>query len=218
MNETMFKFMTYDGSDDYTPGSQPLVRHGSAGYSYNATPAPPVPSLPTPLRVRAQSSPNIHASASPSWNNAPELPKSPSHNRRPSNSSGRITPSSAYSGSTHQTGSSPNSPSTESGRTLRQQTSNGALGGNTPTQLKIKVNYQEDSYLIVVPVQCGYAELIERVEKKIRLCGSRRSDAQTLRLRYKDEDNDYIIMKDDDDISLAFESCFTDGIMNLHVS
>ncbi|KAF8985164.1 hypothetical protein CPC16_002436 [Podila verticillata] len=217
MNETMFKFMTYDGSDD-TPGSQPLVRHGSAGYSYNATPAPPVPSLPTPLRVRAQSSPNIHASASPSWHNAPELPKSPSHNRRPSNSSGRITPSSAYSGSTYQAGSLPNSPSTESGRTLRQQTSNGALGGNTPTHLKIKVNYQEDSYLIAVPVQCGYAELIERVEKKIRLCGSRRSDAQTLRLRYKDEDNDYIIMKDDDDISLAFESCFTDGIMNLHVS
>ncbi|KAI7818081.1 hypothetical protein BC939DRAFT_401895 [Gamsiella multidivaricata] len=85
-------------------------------------------------------------------------------------------------------------------------------------QLKIKVNFQEDAYLIVVPIQIGYNELVERVEKKIRLCGCRRSDSQPLRLRYKDEDNDYIIMKDDDDISLAFESCYAEGVMNLHVS
>ncbi|KAG0204675.1 hypothetical protein BGX28_003463 [Mortierella sp. GBA30] len=181
MNDTMAKFLS---SDENGPG-QPLVRNGSAGYSYNATPAatPPVPSIPGPLRVRAQSSPNIHAAAGPSWNNVPELP---SHN--------------------HTT------------RTLRQQPSSNTLNTNGVPQLKIKVNFQEDSYLIVVPIQIGYSELIERVEKKIRLCGSRRVEAQPLRLRYKDEDNDYIIMKDDDDISLAFESCFADGVMNLHVS
>ncbi|KAI8606228.1 hypothetical protein EDD21DRAFT_298530 [Dissophora ornata] len=167
---------TFMTSDDHAPG-QPLVRNASAGYSYNATPAatPPVPSIPGPLRARAQSSPNIHSPANgPSWSNAPELP---THNRRPSNSSESSSPT-------------------------------------TP----IKVNFQEDSYLIVVPVQITYSELVERVEKKIRLCGSRRNESQPLRLRYKDEDNDYIIMKDDDDISLAFESCIANGVMSLHVS
>ncbi|KAG0048490.1 hypothetical protein BGZ90_007606 [Linnemannia elongata] len=109
------------------------------------------------------------------------------------------------------------SPRPDVSRTLRQQPSNSNLSAGVP-QLKIKVNFQEDAYLIVVPIQIGYNELIERVEKKIRLCGCRRSDSQPLRLRYKDEDNDYIIIKDNDDILLAFESCYAEGVMNLHVS
>ncbi|KAF9361484.1 hypothetical protein BGX26_002834 [Mortierella sp. AD094] len=218
LNDTMSKFME-DGI-----GGQPLVRNASAGYSYNATPAAtPVTPIPGPLRVRAQSSPNIHATAGgPSWSNVPELP---THHRKPSNGSGANSPTTPYPGTNFP--SIPAVPSIplihaaphpDALRTLRQQSSSNNLSANGAPQLKIKVNYQEDSYQIVVPVQIGYGELIERVEKKIRLCGSRRAESQPLRLRYKDEDNDYIIMKDDDDISLAFESCFTDGIMNLHVS
>jgi len=223
MSETMSRFMSHDGSDDYTPG-QPLSRNASTGYSYNATPGapPPVPPIPGQLRVRAQSSPNIHAAANPSWHNAPDMP-SLAHHRRPSNSSGPNSPTTPYPGSTFNIPAVPTIPSRHSSprpdvsRTLRQQPSNSNLSAGVP-QLKIKVNFQEDAYLIVVPIQIGYNELIERVEKKIRLCGCRRSDSQPLRLRYKDEDDDYIIMKDDDDISLAFESCYAEGVMNLHVS
>jgi cell division control protein 24 len=100
---------------------------------------------------------------------------------------------------------------------LRQQSSSSNLSANGVPQLKVKVNYQEDAYLIVVPVHIGYSDLIEKVERKVRLCGSRRPESQPLRLRYKDEDNDYINMEDDEDISLAMESCFADGVMNLHV-
>ncbi|KAF9325702.1 hypothetical protein BG006_010823 [Podila minutissima] len=221
MTETMSKFMSHD--DEYNTHGQPLLRNASSGYSYNATPsnAPPVPQIPGQLRVRAQSSPNIHAAANPQWHNAPEMP-TPSHHRRPSNASGPNSPTTPY-------GAYPNipavptipsrhsSPRPDVSRTLRQQPSSSNLSAGGP-QLKIKVNFQEDAYLIVVPTQIGYNELIERVEKKIRLCGRIRSDSHPLRLRYKDEDNDYIIMKDDDDISLAFESCYAEGVMNLHVS
>ncbi|KAG0329737.1 hypothetical protein BGZ99_000472 [Dissophora globulifera] len=224
MSETMSRFMSHDGSDDYTPG-QSLSRNASTGYSYNATPAapPPVPPIPGQLRVRAQSSPNIHAAANPSWHNAPEVPTPHAHHRRPSNSSGPNSPTTPYPGGTFSIPAVPSIPSRHSSprpdpnRTLRQQPSNSNLSAGVP-QLKIKVNFQEDAYLIVVPIQIGYNELVERVEKKIRLCGRLRSDSQPLRLRYKDEDNDYIIMKDDDDISLAFESCYAEGVMNLHVS
>ncbi|KAF9432484.1 hypothetical protein BGZ76_010721 [Entomortierella beljakovae] len=225
MSETMSKFMSHEGSEDYTPG-QPLSRNASTGYSYGGSPSapPPVPPIPGQLRVRAQSSPNIHAAASPSWHNAPEVPTPHSqHHRRPSNSSGPNSPTTPYSGSSFNIPAVPTIPSRHSSprpdpnRTLRQQPSNSNLSAGVP-QLKIKVNFLEDAYLIVVPIQIGYNELVERVEKKIRLCGCRRSDSQPLRLRYKDEDNDYIIMKDDDDISLAFESCYAEGVMNLHVS
>ncbi|KAF8955900.1 hypothetical protein BGZ46_002517 [Entomortierella lignicola] len=221
LNDIMSKSM---GSEDGI-GGQPLVRNASAGYSYNATPAaaPPVPPIPGPLRVRAQSSPNIHAAtAGPSWSNVPDMP---AHQRKASNSSGANSPTTPYPGANFP--SIPAVPSIppihatprpDTTKPLRQQSSNNNLSANGVPQLKIKVNYQEDSYQIVVPVQIKYSELIERVEKKIRLCGSRRTEAHPLRLRYKDEDNDYIIMKDDDDIYLAFESCVPNGIMNLHVS
>ncbi|KAF9577535.1 hypothetical protein BGW38_007182 [Lunasporangiospora selenospora] len=228
MTETMSKFMSHDGSEDYAP----LARNASTGYAYghvsSHTTPPPVPPIPGQLRVRAQSSPNIHAGLPPGqWHNghgAPEFPASLAHHRRPSNSSGPNSPTTPYPNGNY--GNIPavptipsrhSSPRPDVNRTLRQQPSNSNLGAGVP-QLKIKVNFQEDAYLIVVPMNISYNELIERVEKKIRLCGCRRSDSQPLRLRYKDEDNDYIIMKDDDDISLAFESCYAEGVMNLHVS
>ncbi|KAF9352708.1 hypothetical protein BGX34_012019 [Mortierella sp. NVP85] len=205
--------------EDHIPG-QPLARGGSAGYSYNATPpaAPPVPPIPGQLRVRAQSSPNIHAApGGPSWSTAPEAA---AHHRKPPTTSGPNSPTTPYPANAYSSVPVPSIPSSHaSTRALQKQPSSGTLNANNGVpQLKVKVNFQEDSYLIVVPVQIGYNELIERVEKKIRLCGSRRNDGQPLRLRYKDEDNDYIIMKDDDDISLAFESCYACGVMNLHVS
>ncbi|KAF9935450.1 hypothetical protein FBU30_000048 [Linnemannia zychae] len=217
LNDTMSKFE--DGV--ITSGGQPLVRNASAGYSYNTTPpaAPPVPPIPGPLRIRAQSSPNIHSSSSgPSWNNVPEMP---THHRKPSNTSGPSSPTTPHPTSSYGSNGAPAVPSIPSCHTsprpeLRQQSSSGNLSANGVPQLKVKVNYQEDSYLIVVPVQIEYSELIERVERKLRLCGSRRGE-QPLRLRYKDEDNDYINMEDDEDISLAMESCLADGIMNLHV-
>ncbi|KAF9323955.1 hypothetical protein BGZ91_003245 [Linnemannia elongata] len=152
------------------------------------------------------------------------MPTPLAHHRRPSNASGPNSPTTPYPGANYPNipavptiPSRHSSPRPDVSRTLRQQPSNSNLSAGVP-QLKIKVNFQEDAYLIVVPIQIGYNELIERVEKKIRLCGCRRSDSQPLRLRYKDEDNDYIIIKDNDDILLAFESCYAEGVMNLHVS
>ncbi|KAG9065837.1 hypothetical protein KI688_002134 [Linnemannia hyalina] len=223
LNDTMSKFMSSEDGSSIT-GGQPLVRNASAGYSYNTTPpaAPPVPPIPGPLRIRAQSSPNIHASsaAGPSWSNVPEMP---THHRKPSNTSGPSSPTTPHPSGAYGAPAVPSipsghtSPRSDGGRMLRQQSSSSNLSTNGVPQLKVKVNYQEDSYLIVVPVQIGYSELVERVERKIRLCGSRRAESQPLRLRYKDEDNDYINMEDDEDISLAMESCFADGVMNLHV-
>ena len=71
--------------------------------------------------------------------------------------------------------------------------------------VKIKVHFHEDIFVIQVPRTTEYEELVERVGKKIRLCGSRRDDGP-LRVKYKDEDGDLVSLGSTEDVQMAFES------------
>ncbi|ORX43613.1 hypothetical protein BCR36DRAFT_415463 [Piromyces finnis] len=71
---------------------------------------------------------------------------------------------------------------------------------------KIKVSYNSQEFIIVAPSSgCTYNELISKIERKIRLNERTISDNRPLRIRYKDEDNDFVTIITDEDINLAFE-------------
>ena len=71
--------------------------------------------------------------------------------------------------------------------------------------MKIKVHFHEDIFVIQVPRTTEYSELVDKVGKKIRLCGPRRDDGP-LRVKYKDEDGDLMSLGSTEDVQTAFES------------
>jgi cell division control protein 24 len=71
--------------------------------------------------------------------------------------------------------------------------------------VKVKVHYGEDLFVIVVPRSTDYTELVEKVGKKIRLCGGWKED-RPLRVKYRDEEGDMISLRDDDELQMAFET------------
>jgi cell division control protein 24 len=64
--------------------------------------------------------------------------------------------------------------------------------------------YNQDTYSLVIPQHISYTDLMGRVEQKLHVVGDLRSTSP--RLKYQDEDGDFITINSDDDIQLAFES------------
>jgi cell division control protein 24 len=69
--------------------------------------------------------------------------------------------------------------------------------------VKVKVYFGSDIFVIQVGRTIHYGELVERVGKKIRLCGPRR-DNGPLRVKYEDEEGDLISMRSTEDVEMAF--------------
>lgn len=74
--------------------------------------------------------------------------------------------------------------------------------------IRVKVFFGEDTFVVVVLDTATYAELVDKVIGKIRLCGAANSKAETtaLRLRYRDEDGDRISITSEEDVAMAFET------------
>ncbi|OUM60643.1 hypothetical protein PIROE2DRAFT_13548, partial [Piromyces sp. E2] len=71
---------------------------------------------------------------------------------------------------------------------------------------KIRVNYNNQEFIIVASsTGCTYGELLSKIERKIRLNERTVNDNRPLRIRYKDEDDDFVTIITDEDINLAFE-------------
>lgn len=69
--------------------------------------------------------------------------------------------------------------------------------------MKVKLHYLDDTFLLMVPEDVSYMALLERVERKVRLCG--KQTPNPLRIKYKDEDDDFVTMHGDEDIQMALE-------------
>jgi len=80
---------------------------------------------------------------------------------------------------------------------------NGFDNSRNPTQVKVKVHFGSDIFVVQVPRALEYQELVEKVGKKIRLCGPRRDDGP-LRVKYEDEEGDLISMRSTEDVDMAF--------------
>lgn len=80
--------------------------------------------------------------------------------------------------------------------------------------VRVKVHYGEDLFMISVPRSTEYEDLVEKVGKKIRLCGPRRGNGPP-RLKYQDEDGDFVTLATTEDVQLAFD--MAGGALTLHV-
>ncbi|OAC99444.1 hypothetical protein MUCCIDRAFT_148466 [Mucor lusitanicus CBS 277.49] len=87
----------------------------------------------------------------------------------------------------------------------------------SPGAIKIKLNFNDGIYVIVTNHEITFFELMEKVDKKIRLVANLKS-TDLLRLKYQDEDCDFITINSDDDVQMAFESRGIHNTVNLFVS
>ncbi|KAJ6464578.1 hypothetical protein C8R45DRAFT_502068 [Mycena sanguinolenta] len=83
--------------------------------------------------------------------------------------------------------------------------------------VKMKVHFNEDIFVMLVPRMTEHAELVDKLERKIRLCGPRR-DNGPLRIKYKDEDGDMISLSSTEDVKVAFEQYQPGGQVTLYVA
>ncbi|KAL0079249.1 hypothetical protein J3Q64DRAFT_1682463 [Phycomyces blakesleeanus] len=88
---------------------------------------------------------------------------------------------------------------------------------SSPGSVKVKLSYHDGIYVIVVPQEASFLELMERVERKIRLVANLKPK-EMLRLKYQDEDGDHITINSDEDVQMAFESRGIHNTVNLFVS
>ena len=82
-------------------------------------------------------------------------------------------------------------------------TARGPMMGRDNAPVKVKVHFGSDIFVVQVPRSTEYAELVEKVGKKIRLCGPRRDDGP-LRVKYEDEEGDLVSMRSSEDVEMAF--------------
>ncbi|KAL9099029.1 MAG: hypothetical protein Q9163_005414, partial [Psora crenata] len=76
-----------------------------------------------------------------------------------------------------------------------------------PSQLKVKVffNPAPSHVTIVVPITIKYRTLIDRIDSKMVRISSASIAGGSARLKYKDRDNDLIVIKTDEDVGDAIE-------------
>ncbi|PPQ65428.1 hypothetical protein CVT26_000080 [Gymnopilus dilepis] len=95
---------------------------------------------------------------------------------------------------------------------------NGRSGDALPSPpVKVKVHFHEDIFVIQVPRATEYEDLVEKVGRKIRLCGPRREDGP-LRVKYRDEDGDMVSLGSTEDVQMAFEQYRPGGQVTLFVT
>jgi len=221
------------GNDDEYP-VLPTQRVHSVGQTFQQlngpTPVLQQTSAPNSNRLRSTSNSNIHAIQEDQWESMEPYHDIPTNNNIPRNngvqSSGshqRHSGSSTSSQTSNTSGGDTNVPISNSN--LSSPT-NGVENGsqyskyNYPTTMKIKVNYAEDIFVIVVPQDIEYKELCDRIERKIRLCTTRRDESIPLRIKYQDEDGDHITIISDEDVLMAFKVRLAAGgnFVNFYVS
>ncbi|KAJ5133738.1 hypothetical protein N7526_005103 [Penicillium atrosanguineum] len=73
-----------------------------------------------------------------------------------------------------------------------------------PTQLKAKVNFEENYVTLVIATNILFRSLTDRVDAKLARFTNRSIGNKTVRLRYRDEDGDYVTIDSDEAVQLAF--------------
>ena len=185
----------------------------------------PTPAMHQPMRSRSASQPQAYNP--PPQSMPPPLPTSNRADWTQSSMSS-VSSSKRGSGSSQSTDSADYSPHTSSSPITPYGSSESSLAGMSTSRsmrhmdpsmappplkeelrlsppVKIKVHFHEDIFVIQVPRSTEYAELVDKVGKKIRLCGPRRDDGP-LRVKYRDEDGDLVSLGSTEDVQMAFES------------
>ncbi|KAF9227457.1 hypothetical protein BS17DRAFT_694830 [Gyrodon lividus] len=213
--------------------SQKLKAAYDQGDMRSATPSPSIHGAPIPMplnRSRSASQPSAYVPKvtpppvpNTTWSHRSQISTTESKRGSGSsqstrgsseespNSSSPITP---FGSSESSLGGSGLRPSRS--QTFENMTSNGSHLGLSPP-VKVKVHFHDDIFVIQVPRFTEFSDLVDKVGKKIRLCGPRRDDSP-LRVKYKDEDGDLISLGSTEDVQMAFESLRPGGQVTLYVT
>ncbi|KAJ5762296.1 uncharacterized protein N7511_005678 [Penicillium nucicola] len=73
-----------------------------------------------------------------------------------------------------------------------------------PTQLKAKVNFEDNYVTLVIATNILFRSLTDRVDAKLARFTDRSIGNKTVRLRYRDEDGDFVTIDSDEAVQLAF--------------
>jgi cell division control protein 24 len=176
--------------------------HESGEASGDAT-SPLAPALNHLSRSRSASQPSLYVpKAAP-----PPLPSNNWDRTQGSTSTATKRSSSSSQSTGEDSAYSPNSSSPLTPFGSSDSSLSGAVGRSSispyEAPVKVKVHFGSDIFVIQVARTTEYGELVERVGKKIRLCGPRRDDGP-LRVKYEDEEGDLISMRSTEDVEMAF--------------
>ncbi|KAG8861688.1 hypothetical protein FRB96_002645 [Tulasnella sp. 330] len=158
-------------------------------------------------RMRSTSTPTQYT---PGTEGLPPLPSIPTKDNASWTSSVSTAVSSAHgdkrgSGSSQSTNESSDFSQTTSPVTPYGSNDSSLASATRPdynSPVRVKVHFGQDLFMIVVQRSIDYHDLMDRVGKKIRLCGARNDNA-AFRVRYKDEDGDMISLASNDDLQIA---------------
>lgn len=205
------------------PQAPPAItrsRSASQPSAYN----PPQRAMPPPPLPTAMSQ------SQPHWSREHRIPNGvptnvPMNGKRGSGSSQSTGESSDYSPNSSSPitpfGSSDSSLGGVAIRNSRSQAFDGGVNGHdhhpSSPPVKVKVHFHEDIFVIQVPRSTEYGDLVEKVGRKIRLCGPRREDGP-LRVKYRDEDGDMVSLGSTEDVQMAFEQYRPGGQVTLFVT
>jgi hypothetical protein len=81
---------------------------------------------------------------------------------------------------------------------------------------QIKVHFNDDIFVLQVPISVDYTDLAAKLAKKIRLCDPN-WDSTHLRIKYQDEDGDMVSLNDAEDMRMALESVSPGKVLTLSV-
>ncbi|CAM1500436.1 Fc.00g095980.m01.CDS01 [Cosmosporella sp. VM-42] len=85
-----------------------------------------------------------------------------------------------------------------------------------PTQLKVRVNTESGNYVtLVVGFNITYQSLIDRIDAKLARFTNSSIGKGMIKLRYRDEDGDFVTIESDDDIQIAFME-WREGVRNMY--
>ncbi|KJZ79712.1 hypothetical protein HIM_01181 [Hirsutella minnesotensis 3608] len=85
-----------------------------------------------------------------------------------------------------------------------------------PTQLKVRVNCDSGNYVtLVVAFNITYQSLIDRIDAKLARFMNSSIGKGMLKLRYRDEDGDFVTIESDDDIQIAFTE-WREGVRSMY--
>jgi len=132
----------------------------------------------------------------------PHSPSSPITSSRPT--TGTSTFNTTFS-SIPETPSSISSSSTSATRKAVPSTAGSTTSLDKTSAVKVKITYGNDIFVVVVPSDVTYATLLAKVRHKLHVCSNVSKDG-TLRLKYQDEDGDYVTIRSDEDVVLAIET------------
>ena len=211
----------YESSNGFpsAPPSNAVYRHARSPTPSSSNPTVNNGLVAPPMnRSRSLSQPGVYnppsktvppvPNGSPKWNQGDRsLPGAP-NNKRGSGSSQSTAESSDYS---------PNSSSPITPYGSSESSLGGYVDAGLSPPVKVKVHFHEDIFVIQVPRTTEYGDLVEKVGRKIRLCGPRRDDGP-LRVKYRDEDGDMVSLGSTEDVQMAFEAYRPGGQVTLFVT